>query len=244
MSDGICPDIEYPNLSYGTKLKFATVGSNNGHDGDTGVYFVNPEVLADFISRSIHVETVVGKQIVSHYYGKAHDKSYYMGCSTGGRQGTYAALHYPEDFDRILAQAGAPGTNFNTLLSWSAMLTKYLGSADGNAAGSWLNNDLWDAIGTEVLKQCDGLDGVEDGVITEPDDCDFNPDVLRCSKARTELCLTEPQLEAVRKIYSPIYGKDGEFLFPRFDPGAEISQYVRSRTFSGQPPSYLVVRLF
>lgn len=94
-------------------------------------------------------------------------------------------------------------------------------------------NDLWDAIGTEVLKQCDGLDGVEDGVITEPDDCDFNPDVLRCSKARTKLCLTEPQLEAVRKIYSPIYGKDGEFLFPRFDPGAEMSQYVRSRTFSG-----------
>lgn len=107
-------DIDYPTLTYGSKLKIAAVGSNNGHDGGTGKYFVDPEVLTDFTSRSIHAETVIGKQIVSHYYGKAHDKSYYMGCSTGGRQGVYAALHYPDDFDGILA--GAPATNFNNLL--------------------------------------------------------------------------------------------------------------------------------
>lgn len=199
-------------------------------------------MLADFTSRSIHVETVVGKQIVSHYYGKLHDRSYYMGCSTGGRQGTYAALHYPDDFDGILV--GAPATNFNNLLGWSGMLTKYLGATDGNSTGSWLSNELWDIVGEEILRQCDGLDEVEDGVITEPDDCNFNPDVLRCSKVRTGHCLTESQLEAVRKIYTPLYGEAGELVFPRFDPGAEMGPYVRLTTFHGGPYGYWLVRTF
>lgn len=165
-----------------------------------------------------------------------------MGCSTGGRQGTYAALHYPDDFDGILV--GAPATNFNNLLGWSGMLTKYLGATDGNSTSSWLSNELWDIVGEEILRQCDGLDGVEDGVITEPDDCNFNPDVLRCSEARTGYCLTESQLEAVRKIYTPLYGEAGELLFPRFDPGAEMGPYVRFTTFHGGPYGYWLVRIF
>lgn len=163
-----------------------------------------------------------------------------MGCSTGGRQGVYAALHYPDDFDGILA--GAPATNFNNLLGWGGMLAKYFGAADGNATGSWMSLDQWNALGAEILRQCDGLDGVEDDVITEPDDCRFDPSVLRCSKTRTEKCLTEPQIEAVRKVYSPLYSKHGELLFPRFDPGAEMDPNMRFGALSGIPPATLVVR--
>ena len=227
-------------MDYGSKLNFATVGSNNGHDGDSGSSFVNPEVLADFTSRAIHTETVVGKQIVQQYYGKSQDKSYYLGCSTGGRQGTYAALHYPEDFDGILA--GAPATDWSHLMGWEGFLSLNTGAPDGNTSAKFIPSDLWDVVAAETLNQCDELDGVKDGIITEPDDCDFNPDVILCSSNRTESCLTETQVAALHKVYSPLYGNNQELLYPRFDPGAEGGPYCRTWTFGGTPFPFAEVR--
>lgn len=62
--------------------------------------------MADFAYRSVHTGVVVGKQISQAYYGTAHKKSYYLGCSTGGRQGLKSVQDYPEDFDGVVA--GAP----------------------------------------------------------------------------------------------------------------------------------------
>jgi feruloyl esterase len=63
-------------------------------------------VLHDFVDRSIHTGVVLGKSITKQYYGTAHKKSYYLGCSTGGRQGFKVVQDYPEDFDGVVA--GAP----------------------------------------------------------------------------------------------------------------------------------------
>ncbi|KAJ7062995.1 tannase and feruloyl esterase [Mycena belliarum] len=208
--------IAYRDLEYGSALHFATVASNNGHDGGTGIHFLNnPEVLNDFAYRSIHVEAVIGKQIVAKYYGQPPSKSYYVGCSTGGRQGTQTALKYPEDFDGILA--GAPATDFNHLLHWTGMLARHVGGLNGPPI---ISPEMWKAIAQEVLNQCDGLDGVRDGIITEPDACDFRPEALMCTAEENGKCLTRPQVEALRKIYSPIYSA-GELIYPRFDPGAD-----------------------
>ena len=235
------PGIDYEGLTYGARLNFASVASNNGHDGDTGKYFVNPEVLNDFTSRSIHVETTVGKQITEYYYGKPHRKAYYLGCSTGGRQGTYAALHYPDDFDGIVA--GAPATNFHNLQGWTGFLTLRIGAPNVTGSDSFISSELWDIIGEEILRQCDELDGVKDQVITEPDACEFRPEALQCSSKRTKNCLSIRQVQALRKIYEPVYGRDGELLFPRFDPGAERAPYGKLVIFHGGPFLYLEVQL-
>jgi len=100
-----CTGIDYSNLDYGSNLHFATVGSDNGHDGSSsdGRPLLNhPEVINDFSFRAVHVEAVLGKEIVNAYYGKPHSKSYYLGCSTGGRQAMQSALKFPDDFDGIL----------------------------------------------------------------------------------------------------------------------------------------------
>ncbi|KAF8211988.1 tannase and feruloyl esterase [Mycena galopus ATCC 62051] len=211
--------IFYNDLEYGSRMHFATVGSNNGHDGYTGLPFLgNDEVLHDFASRSIHTEAVIGKQIVETYYGKPHSKAYYLGCSTGGRQGTYSALNYPEDFDGILA--GAPATDFNRLVHWIGMTTRAIGAPDPASSPAFIPPELWELVAVEVLAQCDGLDGVRDGIITEPDACDFRPEALLCNGTSTEKCLAAPQVEALRKIYSPLYD-NGELWYPRSDPGSE-----------------------
>ncbi|KAJ7336236.1 tannase and feruloyl esterase [Mycena albidolilacea] len=225
--------IDYGGLDYGSSLHFATVGSNNGHDGMGGAAFLgHPEVINDFAFRAIHVEAVVGKQIVEAYYGRPHSKSYYMGCSTGGRQGTQAALKFPADFDGIVA--GAPATDFNRLVHWTNMLTQYIGAPASHSSPALIPQELWNAVEAEVIRQCDGIDGVLDGIITEPDACDFRPEALLCHpEAALDTCLTRAQVEALRKIYSPLYGPGNQLLYPRFDPGAI---YIPGDVFSGDIP--------
>ncbi|KAJ7135907.1 tannase and feruloyl esterase [Mycena epipterygia] len=224
----------YRELEYGSALHFATVGSNNGHDGNSGLPFLgNPEVINDFAFRSIHIEAVVGKQIVEAYYGRPHHKSYYVGCSTGGRQGTQTALKYPEDFDGIIA--GAPATDFNHLIHWTGMLARYIGAPNPSSSPAFISPELWQIVAAEILKQCDGIDGVVDGIIIEPDACDFHPEALVCQGENSGTCLNPPQIEALNKIYSPLYGDRGELLFPRYDPGSE-GIYIGM--FDGQFPQY------
>ncbi|KAG5727020.1 putative feruloyl esterase B-2 [Termitomyces sp. T112] len=223
--------VDYVNLDYGTSLHFAAVGSDNGHDGDSGSVFLNhPEVLNDFAFRAIHVEVVIGKQIVEAYYGRPHHKSYYLGCSTGGRQGTQEALKFPEDFDGIVA--GSPATNFNNLLGWGAILGRFVGAPDPTGNPHFIPADLWDTVASEVLKQCDGLDGVEDGIITEPDDCQFRPEAIVCTAGQTTGCLTSAQIDALHEIYQPLFGTNGELLFSRYDPGTEADGNAQAY-FSG-----------
>ncbi|KAG6847135.1 hypothetical protein H0H93_009924, partial [Arthromyces matolae] len=213
--------IDYTNLDYGTSLHFASIASDNGHDGNDGIVFLNhPEVINDFAFRAIHVEALIGKQIVEAYYRRPHHKSYYLGCSTGGRQGTQAALKFPGDFDGIVA--GSPATNFNNLQGWSAMLGRYIGAPNATDNPSFIPPDLWNVIAQEVLKQCDALDGVLDGIITEPDACQFRPEALACIHNEiTSSCLAQPQIDALNKVYAPLYGTSGDLLYPRYDPGAE-----------------------
>ncbi|GLB45758.1 putative tannase and feruloyl esterase [Lyophyllum shimeji] len=206
------------NAAHSIAWSNTTVGSNNGHDGGVanGTAFLNhPEVINDFAYRAIHVQTVIGKQIVQAYYGQPHHKSYYLGCSSGGRQGTQAALKYPEDFDGIVA--GAPATFCNDFLGWGGMMGRY----DGAPNTSLIPPALWNLVAAEVLKQCDELDGVKDGIITEPDACAFRPEAIQCMGKNTTDCLSKPQVDALRKIYSPLYGSDGKLLYPRYEPGME-----------------------
>jgi feruloyl esterase len=233
--------ISYEYIDYGTSLHFATIGSDNGHDGMTGVPFLNhPEVIHDYAHRSVHVATAIGKQVVEAYYRAAPSKSYYFGCSTGGRQGVQSALMYPEDYDGIVG--GAPTVNFNHLVGWSGVTTRYLGAPHGESSPAYIPKTLMAVVSKEILRQCDSLDGLVDGIISEPDDCDFDPEVLLCSEgASNEGCLTRPQVDALHKLYQPLYGSDGRELYPRFDPGSEVDPRA-ARTFSGQVFPYTIVR--
>ncbi|GLB40755.1 putative tannase and feruloyl esterase [Lyophyllum shimeji] len=226
--------IDYAQLDYGTSFHFATVASNNGHNGTMfdGIAFLHdPEVINDFAFRGTHVSAVIGKQIVHAYYREPAQRSYYTGCSAGGRQGMQEALKFPEDFDGIIA--GAPAVDWNHLLGWGGMLGRHVGAPHGNKSESYIPPALWDVVAEEVLNQCDELDGVKDGIITEPDVCHFRPEAIQCRGQNGTKCLSRPQVEALRKIYRPLYGRHGEFLFPRYDPGAEADGNAQA-AFSGE----------
>ena len=121
------------------------------------------------------------------------------------------------------------------MVGYFGFLSLNTGSPDGNASTKFIPSDLWSVVSAEILNQCDELDGVRDGIITEPDDCDFNPDVLLCSSNNTGSCLSKIQVDALHKVYSPLYGNAQEFLYPRYDPGAEAGQDAVTYIFGGTP---------
>ncbi|KAJ4473752.1 Tannase/feruloyl esterase [Lentinula aciculospora] len=217
--------IQYIDLAYTTALGFATVGANNGHNGTSGVSFYhNPEVLADFAYRSIHTNVVVGKEIIKLFYGAPHNTSYYLGCSTGGRQGFKSMKDFPDDFDGIVA--GSPGINWNSLMSWEDYIFSVLGNI---SSPTFISSDQWLGLVHEnILQQCDAIDGVVDGIIEDPNLCNFKPEELICSpsSSNTSDCLTTEQVYALRLVFSPLYDSNGRLMYPRQQPGSENADYI------------------
>ncbi|KAJ2904929.1 tannase and feruloyl esterase [Zalerion maritima] len=231
---GLSGCIQYEDIAYAASFGFASVGANNGHNGTSGEPFLDsPEVVADFAYRSVHTGAVVGKEVSRQFYGREHDKSYYIGCSTGGRQGFKSAQDFPGDFDGIVA--GAPAIAFGNLSSWSGHFYPVTGAdADGNEA--WVPPELWAAVHQDVLAQCDGLDGAEDGILEDPELCGYTPENLVCASGAAGACLTGAQAETVAKVFEDLRGEDGSLVYPRMQPGSEIlASYVY---YSGMPFVY------
>ena len=139
---------------------------------------------------------------------------------------------FPHDFDGIIA--GSPALDFNNLASWRASffpITGSVNSTDFITASTWTN-----VIHNEILNQCDGLDGVIDGIIEDPDLCNFTPDALVCNYNKAADCLTPVQVEMVRKIFSPLYGEDGKLIYPAMQPGSE--GMAVNKLYAGKPFSY------
>jgi feruloyl esterase len=125
------------------------------------------------------------------------------------------AQKYPEDFDGIIA--GAPANNFTHLCAWRLALEAAILTAPARvvppAKAALLNRVVLDA--------CDALDGVTDGLLTDPRQCHFDPSALLCRERDGDNCLTAPQLEAVRLAYAPVKKKTGELIYPGLEPGGE-----------------------
>lgn len=182
---------------------------------------------------STHTGVVVGKQISKSFYGSEHKKSYYLGCSTGGRQGFKSAQDFPNDFDGVVV--GAPAVAFNSLNSWANHFYILTGK---NTSENFLPAPLWTTVNTEILNQCDSLDGLKDGIIEDPSLCNFDAKPLLCAPGVTDGCLTSAQVNTVTQVFTGLFGEDGSLIYPRMQPGSEL-QAVRLY-YTGLPSPFAV----
>src|SRR5690606_2481797 len=67
----------------------------------------------DFAYQAVQKTTHEAKELIEDYYGRAPDYSYFMCCSTGGREAMLAAQRLPLEFDGVVA--GDPAFNFSGL---------------------------------------------------------------------------------------------------------------------------------
>jgi feruloyl esterase len=209
--------IQYGALAAAVKRGYAAASTDTGHVGDTAKFALgHPEKLVDFGHRAIHETAVQSKATIAAAYGTLPRLSYFNGCSGGGRQAFMEAQRYPQDFDSIIA--GAPGYN-RTDQSFQLVAAS---KATHTEPASFIPPAKLQVLHTAALNACDAGDGLVDGLIGNPLACKFDPDVVACKAGDAADCLTRPQVDAARKIYSPIVDpKSGKQVFPGVVPGSE-----------------------
>ncbi len=199
------------------------------------------DAIDDFQFRAVHTLTGLGKQFVRRAYGaKSIRKSYFTGCSDGGREGMVEATRYPDDYDGIIVGApyfDEPNEMITTLVGIQAQLRSH--EAD-------ISVRQFELLGRKVREHCDSVDGVKDGLIQNPAACqfDFQRDLPACSAVtRSEECFTPQQVESLKIIFSAIADPVGTPVFPSFsisDADADLKMWLGfpapASTLTGRNP--------
>jgi feruloyl esterase len=205
------------NRARGLTAGFVTAATDTGHSAalEPGASFaLNRQKLLDYGFRSLHVTAEAAKLMARTYYGMAPAKSYYEGCSQGGRQGLTFAQRFPNDFDGIIA--GSPGLYQTRTHLARAYWMKGMYANPFPAAKLEL-------LASRVYQYCDEKDGLKDGLIDDPRRCGFKParDLPHCAAGTDQPdCFTAEQIAAVERIYSDVMSK-GKRFFPGWPVGAE-----------------------
>ncbi|HHX82933.1 MAG TPA: tannase/feruloyl esterase family alpha/beta hydrolase [Pseudomonadaceae bacterium] len=218
---GQSPDdpFQAPSRNAALQHHFVMAMTDTGHDAaqEPGASFVlsNPQKAIDYAYRAVHVTAVSAKAVANAYYGQPVAYSYWNSCSNGGRQGLLEAQRYPQDFDGIIANAPwVSQTGFTLGAVWNQQA---LDAAPLNAGKLAL-------LARHVMDKCDAVDGLQDGLITDPRQCSFRvaEDVPSCpAGVDDDSCLTPAQADTIQKIYDGPRDSQGRQLFPGFMLGSE-----------------------
>lgn len=188
---------------------FAVASTDSGHQGSgfDGSFYADQEASLNFLYKAVGRVTEVAKRIVAEYYRTPADRSYFVGCSTGGREAMLMSERYPRFFDGIVAGAPAMRTAYSNLgLRWAAVALKAAPLSPADAS----------LVAQSALAACDTNDGVSDGMILDPAACDFDPGSLVCRDAASDQCLSAGQAAAVAKAMSGPRTAGGQQVYPGY----------------------------
>ena len=200
--DGTIPSLDTNSLNLG----YVDVSSDSGHQGNAldGSFATDPQKLDLFAQLSVPTVAVAAKSIVQAAYSTPPTRSYYEGCSNGGREGLMTALRFPTMFDGVIAKASAKF--ISPIESY-----KRVASIFANDPSSVLNAAKLSLLNSSLLTACDSLDGAADGIISDVQACHFDVSTLRCPSGTDEgnSCLSDAQISAVNTLSSAMVGGAG-----------------------------------
>lgn len=216
---------------------YAVVSTDGGHENSTlsnpAAFGLDPQARIDWGYNGIDKTATTAKSIIRGAYGVAPDHSYFVGCSTGGRQGMQFMQLFPSYFDGVVA--GSPVMDLGSisaatvwgLQSVAALVPK---DAGGNPLWSQSFSASDQKLFTDAyMNQCDALDGVKDGMVQNPAACHFDPAVLTCSGAKDSSCWTAAQVAAVKRVVGgPVTSSGGPVLVPGYS-------FVHESAIQGYP---------
>jgi len=207
---------------------YASGATDTGHAGGSGSFALdadgtlNWQLIRDNAHVGIHEMTVTGKALTEAMYGTAPRYSYFNGCSTGGRQGLMEAQRYPADYDGILSASPA--------INWNRFHVQHLwGPVVMNATNNPVAPCKLAAATSAAIVACDTIDGVEDGVIEDPNRCSYDPKALVGTAAAECGTFTDADANAILRLWEGPRRQDGSFLWYGLPRGANLSALWTSR---------------
>lgn len=229
---GFSGSVVYAALADGVKRGFATASTDDGSQARGLASFAmgHPEKVVDYGHRALKETNDKAKAIIRALKGGGPARSYFHGCSNGGRQALMVAQRYPADFDGVLA--GAPANNFTPQFSafvWNAQKIYDRGSVTSN-----LREERLQYLSRHILRQCAGHDGglPSDNFLTNPLVCRPSLSGLVCDGPS---CLTASEVELAGAIYRGARRGDADVeIYPGYEPGAEAHKCNWSLWFTGK----------
>jgi hypothetical protein len=195
-------------------MGFAVISSDAGHSGGGATFGIDPQARLDYGYQAEAKLTPMAKQLIKTTYGKAPDRSYFGGCSNGGRHTMVAASRMADQYDGFLA--GDPG--FRLPLAATANIKGYqtylsLASTPGDPSTGFTTTER-QMVSKAVLAKCDALDGAADGIVSDTAACqaafDLNRDVPTCGAAgRDGTCLTTDQKSKIANLFAGAQSGNG-----------------------------------
>lgn len=219
---------------------FAVISSDAGHaSAQAATFGFDPQARLDYGYQAAQKLTPMAKALIKSTYGRGPDRSYFGGCSNGGRHTLVATARLATEYDGFLA--GAPGYNLpKAAVSqiWGAQ--QYAKASTPGAmttappfAGGGPIPDLSTSftaperalVANSILARCDALDQAADGIVSDSAQCQavfsLNDDVPTCSGSRDGTCLTALQKQVIGDIFAGARTSTGAAIYSTFpfDPG-------------------------
>ncbi|MBV9223655.1 MAG: tannase/feruloyl esterase family alpha/beta hydrolase [Acidobacteriaceae bacterium] len=204
---------------------YAVVSTDGGHQGMDSSFGSEQQARLDYAYQQLGKTADVARELISRYYGREPSRSYFMGCSNGGREAMMAAQRYPLKFDGVVA--GNPGFHLSHAAIaevWDTIAFSAIAPKDASGtpilANAFSDADL-KLVSRAVLEACDAKDGLKDGEIYSFEACHFNPAVLTCRGAKADTCLSREQVSALQKSFAGPTDSSGKALYSdwRYDSG-------------------------
>lgn len=201
---------------------FAVVSSDSGHEGAVfdSSFLGDQQAALDFLYQDIGKVMAVARPLVAKHYGNPASHSYFLGCSTGGREAMISAQRYPGEFDGIVAGAPAMRTNYSNLATrWVTVSLNAAAPKDAEGrslTAQALSDSDRKLVIDALLKSCDASDGAKDGMIFDTRHCGFDPKVLECKGGKADGCLSALQVQAIERAFAGPKTAGGIQVYPGF----------------------------
>ncbi|MCX7373302.1 MAG: tannase/feruloyl esterase family alpha/beta hydrolase [Alphaproteobacteria bacterium] len=220
-------------ITGGLHQGFAVLSSNGGNRDRGDAHFgADPQARLDYGHQAVGSLTPVAREIIRRVYGRQPDRSYFGGCSNGGRHALVAATRYSQWYDGILAGAPAFTLPLSSVAQlWGAQRYRTVATDPNNIATAFTPAER-QVVARAILNHCDALDGVADGMVQDTAACqsafDLQRDVPTCTGARDGTCLTAAQKDVVAAIYNGAVLPDGRRVYSSFpfDPGLSAANWA------------------
>lgn len=202
------------------KRGYAAISHDSGHQAKSWEthWATDPEALELWAHKVLPVVAGAGTELATSLYGKEPRYKYFSGCSNGGRLGLQAAQRYPGLFDGIAA-----GSSIFELSGIAGLWGNWLIANSQAGLNSRFPHAKLPFLEQMVMKQCDAVDGLSDGIIDDPRACqlDFTAATCPVSSMQQEDCLTEQEAGLLNTLYGGVRNGAAEVIYPAVVFGSE-----------------------